>query len=375
MRIPNILKPSKKKTILLVILIILAIVGFNFFGQKKQAPLQFASVKKQDIKSTVSSSGILTGKDSAILRFKASGKLSYLNVKTGDKVYTGQALAGLDSQAQSINLQQTQNTLRDKQAIVDKIHDDVKDHSSDESFTLRQTRTTAEVAKDNAFDAVREAQRAFQDTIIISPLEGIVTQVTTSVPGQNVSSSDTIIQVVDFSGIYFDTDIDEADISKISLDQKAEVTLDAYSDRVFQGSVFQITPQTKITSSGATVITVKIKFEKTDITAINGLSGESSIILSEAKNVLTIPQESLREDNTVFIQENQNLRSKKVEVGIKSDTDVEIKSGLSTEDKVLLNPPSIGTRVSPQNRNPIQSAIFRVFGTNRGNQGGQGGRQ
>ncbi len=351
----------KKKIIILIVLLALGFLAFNYFNKPKTPALQFTTVKKQDIRSIVSSSGILTGKSSSTLKFKSSGKLSYINVKAGDTVSAGAVIAGLDTQDLNITLQQAQNTLRDKQAIVDKTLDDVKDHSSDESFTQRVTRTTAQVAKDNAYDSVKAAQRAFQDTVIISPISGTVTQALVSVPGQNITSSDLITQVVDFSGLYFDTDIDESDISKISLGQSAQVTLDSYPEKILKGVVSEIIPQTKTTSSGATVITVRINLNKPEITPVNGLSGQASIILSEAKNVLTLPQEALREDNAVFVQTDQGLKPIKVESGIKSDTDVEIKNGVSEEDRVLLNPPAVVTRTN-QNRNPLQGIIFRVFG-------------
>ncbi|KKQ85517.1 MAG: Efflux transporter, RND family, MFP subunit [Candidatus Daviesbacteria bacterium GW2011_GWB1_39_5] len=362
MKIPGILRPSKKKILLLIILLIAGFFILNTFGQKKQTPLQFAEVKKQDIKSTVSSSGSLTGKDSVSLKFKSSGKLSYVNVKTGDTVSTGQVIAGLDTQGLAITLQQAQNTLRDKQAIAQKAEDDVKDHSSDESFAQKVTRTTAQAARDSAFDNVKAAQRAFQDAVIISPLDGIVTQAIETV-GQSVSGTDLIVQIVDNSAVYFDTDIDEADISKLSEGQPAEVILDAYPDKIFKGSVEQILPQTKSTSTGATVITARIKLDESKMEFINGLNGQASVILSEQKNVLTIPQEALREDNTVLIQTPDGVRSQKVVPGIRSDTDVEIKEGLKEEDRVVLNPPAQGI---PNNRarNPLQG-ILRIGGGGR----------
>ena len=57
---------------------------------------------------------------------------------------------------------------------------------------------------------------------------------------------------------------------------------------------------------------------------------------------MTIPQEALREDNTVVVQQGQALQSQKVTPGIRSDTDVEIKEGLQENEKVLLSPPLSG---------------------------------
>jgi len=355
---------SKKKIIILILLIAAGFLISNYFKPKQAQVLQFAIVKKQDIKSIVSSSGTLTGKNVVDLKFKSSGKLSYINVKVGDKVSAWQTIAGLDIEQLNIDLQQAQNTLRDKQALAEKAEDDVKDHSKDESFAQKTTRSTAQVARDNAYDSVKEAQKAFEDAIIVSPIAGLITQAN-PIPGQDVSTSDVIVRVVDFSEILFDSDIDEADIGKISVGQKAEVSLDAYSDKIFKGTVSEIIPQTKTTSSGSTVIAVRIKLEA-EITPINGLSGQATIILAEVKNALTIPLEAVREDNVVFVQGNQKMEQKKVVTGIKSDTDVEIKEGLSETERVLLNPPASGNgNFQNRSQNPLNN-VFRFVGGGRG---------
>lgn len=372
MKIPGILKPSKKKIIALVVLIIIAIVAFNMFFKPKEQSLQFAEVKMQDISSLVSSSGTLTGKNVVDLKFKSGGKLAYINVKVGDKVTKGQVIAGLDTQQLNIDLQQAQNTYRDKQAAAEKAEDDVKDNDDDESFAQKVTRTTAQAARDSAYDGVKEAQRAFQDAVIIAPISGVITQAS-PIPGQIVSS-ETIAQVADFSSLIFDTDIDESDIGKISLGQKARVTLDAYPDKELIGEVSEIVPQTKTTASGATVISVKINLGSPEITPVKGLSGQASIILAEVKNALTIPLEALREDNTVVIQTPQGLKAQEVTAGISSDTEVEIKEGLSENDKVLLNPPANGNFNQNRSSNPLNN-ITRFFGggNNRARFGGTGG--
>lgn len=345
MKITHLFKPSKKKVVIALIIFTAAVAGFSVFNAKKQTPLQFASVKRQDIKSIVLSSGNLTGKNIANLKFKSSGKLSYLNVKMGDSVARYQTIAGLDTKDLSITLQQAYNTLRDKDAAKQKAEDDVKGHDSDETFTQKVTRTTAEVARDNAFDNVKAAQRAFEDAVIVSPIAGVVTQAI-QVSGQTVTGSDVIAQIVDTSSIYFDTDVDEADINKVSVGFLADVNLDAYPNQIFKGTVNQILPQTKTTSSGATVVTVRIKLESAPPNFINRLSGQASIITSTSKDALTIPQEALRDDNTVIVQNNNELGTKKVEAGISSDTDVEIKNGLNEGEKVLLDPPAVGSKLN-----------------------------
>jgi len=329
--------PQKYKIIGLIAVV--ALGYFMFFGNRKAAPLQFVQVKKQNLRQEISGSGTLTGTNSAGLHFKASGRLGYVKVKTGDKVIKGQVIAGLDTQDLEIALRQAQNTLRDKRAIVDKIKDDTKDNTS-ETFTQRQTRTTAEVAQDNAYDNVLAAQRAFQDAVIISPLAGVVTKAD-FLPGETVSLTDIVTQVVDFSAIVFSGEIDEADISKVAVGQPAEVTLNAYGDRIFQGKVSEILQQTETTLNGTTVVIVKILLDNQPIINIAGLNGQVNIVTAERKNVLAIPLDALLNGDTVFVKTALGLKKQKVGIGLESDTQAEISEGLKEGDLVVANPADV----------------------------------
>lgn len=340
---------------------------FYFLFRPQPTPqFEFAQVKRQNIQSTVLASGSLAGKNTANLNFLQGGKLAFMNVKTNDKVESGQIIAGLDTQALSIALQQARNNLRDKQATVDKILDDIhlsqygnggfaNVGTSSETETQRQLRTTAEAARDNAVDAVRSAERNFQDTSITAPFNGLVTQAGVS-PGQFVGLTDTIAQVVDDSQIFFDADVDESDIGKVSPGQEAELTFDTFPNRTFYGTVEEILPQTRVTSTQATVVTARILLNS-GITFISGLEGQASIIVQKANNVLTIPVEALSPDNTVVVQTPTGFKVIKVTTGIQSDTDVEITKGLSDGQNVILNPPA----TLPQSRPGPLNRIFGLF--------------
>ncbi|MSU26031.1 MAG: efflux RND transporter periplasmic adaptor subunit [Candidatus Levybacteria bacterium] len=359
-KITNLLKNISRRFIFIGI-IILIIGAYFIFTNKKALPLIYTQTKKQNIREEISGSGTLTGENIANIRFKTTGKISFINVAVGDKVFKGQVIAELDKEELLISLRQAENTLRDKRAIVDRVHDELKDHQKDETFTQRQTRTTAEVAQDNAYDSMLSAQKAVREAVIYSPISGIITQVL-QLSHQIVNSSDIIAQVVDTSGTYFETDLDEADIEKIKLGLFAEIELDAYPNKKFEGNLNRIIPQIKTTSSGATIISIRIKLKDAMLNFINGLTGQALITINESSNVITIPQEALREDNVVFVERDGELRRQSVKVGIRSDTDIEIKNGLVENEKILLNPPSKGTRIS-QNSSVV-GILTRFLGGN-----------
>ncbi|KKS69069.1 MAG: Efflux transporter, RND family, MFP subunit, partial [Candidatus Daviesbacteria bacterium GW2011_GWA2_42_7] len=107
-KVLKLLLEHRKITFAFIIVIILVILhGRLLFLQSTSSnQLQLTEVKRQDIKVIVSTSGIFTGKDTASLHFKSSGKLAYINAKIGDQVFSGQVLAGLDTQELAIQLQQ-----------------------------------------------------------------------------------------------------------------------------------------------------------------------------------------------------------------------------------------------------------------------------
>ncbi|TSC85420.1 MAG: Efflux transporter, RND family, MFP subunit [Microgenomates group bacterium Gr01-1014_7] len=330
--------------------IVIALTGFIIFTQTRTKPDRFqtSEVKRQDIKSTVSASGTLSGATTVNLHFQTSGKLFSLNVKAGDSVKKGQFLAGLDALDEISDLNKTQNTLRDKEAALRKVYDDIhlfqygnggfgNVGTGNETETQRATRTAAEVAKDNAFDEVKKAQKALGDKSLISPVSGIVLK-SDFVPGQNVSSSDTIIQLADKDRVLFEAEIDEADISRVSLGQRVDVNLDAYGGRIFEGEVFGIIPQTRSTQTGAIIVPVKITLLNPPADFISGLTGQASIIIEEAKNALTLPIDAVGENSTVLVQTPRGSENEKVITGVKSDTEIEIKTGLNEGEKVLFSP-------------------------------------
>lgn len=334
-------KLTKKRLIVFLILLLLVGSGVFFFTRPaKTAASQYATVTRQDIKETISASGTLTGKNRATLKFKTSGKLAYLNVKEGAEVKKGAVIAGLDTQDLSIALQQAQNDYRAKQAAVEKALDEVKDHSKDETFAQKQTRTVAEAARDSAFDSVKAAQRAFQDAVITTPIAGTVVN-TDVVSGQTISPTDVIAEIIDWSEIIFEAEVDEADIGRLSLGQKAEVTLNSYSDKTFEGVVEKINPQTKTTSSGTTVILVSINLGTPSIQKIANLNGQVNIITSQVYNALTIPEEAIVDEKYVYVDSDQGKKKVEVVTGLVGENGVEIKSGLAEGDKVITNPQAI----------------------------------
>lgn len=343
----------RRRYLIIGVIVLVALYLLFWPKSQNQEEIQYAKVQRQDIATVVSASGILDGKNDVALHFNSGGKLAYLNFKQGDKINKGTQVAGLDVQALNISLQQAQNNLRTAQENVEKTIDDIHLNqygnggfgqvgSSQETETQKQTRTAVEATRDNAADSVKAAQRAFQDAVLYAPLSGVVIQAN-PVPGQNVTVADTIIQIADNSQIQFAADVDESDVSKIALNQPVNISLNAYPDQTFDGTVSEISPVTKTTSSGATVVTVKISLPTPPANFVVGLNGQADIKTKQEHNVLTVPLDALRDDNTVYIKDGSSFKAVPVKTGLRSDSDVEITDGLQEGQSVVKNPEAVKT--------------------------------
>ncbi len=326
-------------------ILILVILFFVFKGRGKPVVIAYQTVAHNNIQSQVNASGILSGKNVAQLHFNLSGKLNYLGVTNGDKVSKGQIIAALDGTAFNSALQQALNNRRNTQANVDYVHDQVKDHSGDETFAQKASRTAAESANDSAYDAVLAAQKSLRDATLTSPIAGVVVAQGNLNMGQNVSVTDNIATIVDFSQKDFDATVDESDIGSIQIGQDVQITLNAYGDAIFNGRVVEIESQTQTDTTGSITVTVKIAVDDPRIATIYGLNGQANIITQAKQNVLTISQDALIDDTHVYVKDGSGKPVKReIVTGIKSDTEVEIISGLNEGDQVVTNPQAVPSK-------------------------------
>jgi len=329
-----------KKIWVSLLLVLIGAGAYYFWPKPKVEIVQTVEVKTGEVKSVISTSGTLEGTDSADLRFKISGKLAYLSVQPGERVEKGDLIAGLDTQELSIALQQARNTFTARDATAKRVEDDVKDNANDENFTQKEDRVAAQTARDNAFDSIKAAQRAFQDAAIYSPISGVVTKADPN-PGQVVSGADVIAQIVDDSLYVFEAEVDESELGRVKLGQTAIITLNSYPDQTFNATVSNVTPVTETTDSGATVVIIKLSLGKPDINFVAGLNGQADIITAQVSNALVIPIEALIGESEVYVKKGETYQKVKVEIGLQSDTEVEVKSGLSLSDMVVTNPEAV----------------------------------
>ncbi|PYO26765.1 MAG: efflux RND transporter periplasmic adaptor subunit, partial [Candidatus Rokuibacteriota bacterium] len=144
--------------------------------------------------------------------------------------------------------------------------------------------------------SLRQSQLDLEHTIIRAPVEGVVVSRNVDV-GQTVAASlqaPTLFTIAqDLSKMQVDTSMDEADVGRIVLGQKATFTVDAFPGRVFRGEVVQIRKAPQIVQNVVTYDVV-VSAENLELKLLPGMTANVKVVTDQKADVLRIPNAALR---------------------------------------------------------------------------------
>ena len=146
-----------------------------------------------------------------------------------------------------------------------------------------------------------------------------------------------MIDLLDTSCFHVTAPIDEVDAPRVSLGQTARVTLDAFGDREFAGTVSQIAPFVLDLASQAR--TVEIEVELDDPTdreeLLAGYSADVEIILTSRNVPVRVPSEVVLENSRLFVLDGNTIEERDVLVGISNWVWAEIIEGVKAGEAVV----------------------------------------
>ena len=240
-------------------------------------------------------------------------------------------ISTLSTQLQSITT--ARNTLKNAQAQLE------LKKSPASSFDIELARQQLDQARAN----LAYAQAQYAKRVIVSPISGTATNVTGEL-GELVSPSQPAVSVMGDAQYEIQVYIPEADIGKVQVGNKANVTIDAYDrDQIWEASVVDIYPAaTQI--EGVPTYKTTIQFAQQDERIKSGMTADVDIITAERESVLAIPQRAIyRVDSKKYVKvlnqsENSDVSEVEIETGIKGNNGlIEITSGLEAGDKIVTN--------------------------------------
>jgi HlyD family secretion protein len=413
---------------LVLLIVVLAILSKTGVLGKSDVPeIQTEKILKKTIREVISASGKLKPEKEVSISSDVSGEIIELTVKEGDKVFQGQLLLRIKpDEYQSMvedadaayntsvaNMKTAKSNMDQMQAMFNKAKAEydryvvlkqknavsATDFENVESQYLsakaqlesaRQNAIGSDYAAKSADARKRKAYENLRKTSIYSPIDGIVTKLNSQLGERVVGTAQmmgtVVMKLADLNLMVADIDVNENDIIRIEIGDTADIEVDAFIDKKFQGIVTEIANSSKESASGLsdqiTTFSVKIRLLESSYKALidtnqavatpfrPGMSAMVDINTNTVSDVIAAPilavttrdknkqmkaekkpgKDGMSENDdelnknkekleqVVFLYDNGIAKMIKVESGIQDDNYIQIKSGLKEGDEVISGP-------------------------------------
>lgn len=276
-------------------------------------------VERSDLRETVIATGTLSPLDSVQVGAEVTGRVLKVNVTVNDLVKEGQVIAEIDPQVFQTKVEEAQAQLASASAAYESAKATAKEAEATakrkrelnaRGLASDADRITADAALDRARASiatsaaqisiaragVKNAETTKSKSIIRAPIDGVVLARTVEV-GQTVTAGfqTPVLFTIgrDLTGMRLNVDVDEADVGKVRDGQSASFVVDAYPKREFLSKVVRLSNMPK---ADTTVITyeAELTVDNSERLLRPGMTATATIVASERKNVLTVPNAALR---------------------------------------------------------------------------------
>lgn len=346
-------------------------------------PSRLAAVEKGDLARSVVATGKVQPLTKVEIKSKASGIVKRLYVDYGDTVKEGQVLAELDREQLEAAVREAKANLLAAEAAWErnkieaegpdlpflktalerarKLHADgliapslLED--ADKAWQMGLNKQTA--AKSQAAVSKAEVEKAraaleryetdLRYATITSPMDGLVLSRDVEV-GDAVSSilvlgsqATLVMTLGDVSEVYVLGKVDEADIGKVYMGQRARIVVESFKDKSFDGKVTKISPLGK-EKDNVTTFEVRVSIQNPGGELKTNMTANAEIILEEKKGVLLVAESAVLYDKdrrpSLEVPDPRadgGKRKVAVRLGISNGVKTELVEGLKEGDKVVL---------------------------------------
>jgi HlyD family secretion protein len=327
---------NRRRYLLLGSLVLLCVGGAGIWlmaANGQQAGYKFAKVEKGSLTAAVSAAGTLNPVSAVQVGSQISGQIKEILVDFNSPVKAGQLVARIDPETYQYKLRQAEADLEAVRSAVNvqnaqlyqakvNLADAQRDYERKSKLLEKSFISTADRDKAlTTFEAAgaqlklmeaqvknsesvvrqREAQVAqarvdLARTEIRSPVKGVVVKRSIE-PGQTVAASlqapELFIIARDLSDMQVETSIDEADVGRVKVGQKANFTVDAFPNRGFQGEVRQVRKAATVVSNVVTYIVI-VSAANPDLALLPGMTANVRIQTAKKDDVLKVANAALR---------------------------------------------------------------------------------
>jgi HlyD family secretion protein len=275
--------------------------------QAQTAPLYEAiPVERRDIVVTASATGVMQPILTFSVKSKAWGEIIEMPVQSGDEVKKGQLLARIDPRIPRQNLAQAQAMLDKARAQLQtataqlKRSEDLFRSQSIAETEYDATKLSAAVATAavaNAEASLLTANDAMEDTRVRAPITGSILKLNavlgTVISSPTLGGGTVILTMASLDTVQDSAMVAETDIGRVQPGLPVTITVDAFPNRTFDGTVLKIAPQAQVVQN-ITAFPVFVNIPNPGHVLKPGMNTDLRIHTGRRDGVLAVPTASLR---------------------------------------------------------------------------------
>ncbi len=367
---------SRKKRILIYVLLIVCGGIAVWFYQNSGDNISYITedVYRRDVQKVVNATGEVRAIDLVTIGAQVSGKIEHLHVKVGQEVKKGDLIAEIDSTTQQNEVDINKSRLDSYQAqlAAAKVSLEVAEKQYKRMQKLKKGNAASEEDLENALDTYETAKSRVVElessiketeislstaetnlgyTKITAPLDGTVVSVPVK-EGQTINAAmntPTIVQVANLDNMEIVIEISEGDIGNIKPGVKVTYSILADLNKIYETTLQSIDPGLTLLTNGEYTEVVdsseaiyyygRLIVPNEDGILRIGMTTQNVIYVESAENVLTVPVVAVKEAGDkeyVEVLTKKGVERRDITTGVSDGLNVEVKSGVSEGEKVIL---------------------------------------
>jgi len=292
-----------------------------------------------DTGAILSASGYILADRKADVSSRMFGTLEWVGIAVGSIVKKGEIIGRIANADIAAQVEEAKAALADAE----------REHQRwkvvvDKGLEPKEKLDKAETQLQLARARLKQAEASLEYTLIRAPFDGVVVRRTAQAgenigPAGGVATGGSLCTLIDRDSLEMVADVNETNISKVKVGQKAEVAAEARPDRKYKGDVRQIVPTADRTKG---IVQVKIRLQNLDDFLLPEMAARASFLREDAEagapRRLIAPKGSVRDRGgrkVVFITESGRVRMQSVETGAEGEDGTEILKGLQGGEDVV----------------------------------------
>lgn len=365
---------SKKNVFLFALVALAALFGCKAWFKDEPVSYITEPVIRKNIEKSVNATGEVKAIELVTVGAQTSGKIEYLPVKVGQRIQKGDLIAQIDSTTQENDVNSTKAKLTSLKAQLNAAEISAK--IAEKQFIREQRLLKKNAASQEDFENAKDAFEAAKAKVtelkasiaetalalntaetnlgytkITAPLDGVVVSVPVKT-GQTVNAAmntPTIVQIADLSQMEILIEISEGDIGKVQTGAKVTYTVLSAPETVYETTLKSIDPGLTLLTNGEYTEVVgsdeaiyyygRLVVDNPDGALRIGMTTQNVIYVAQADNVLTVPVLAVKKDGAqsyVNVLTPTGIQRHAVVTGLSDGVDIEIKSGVSDHDTVVI---------------------------------------